>query len=393
MENFSFFLKTKVDFGKDSINSLSDYCKQFDSKKVLLVTDSNLLKIGLLEPIRDQLTSNGIDYIVFSQVEPNPVVKIIDKGAAVCKEECCDLIVAIGGGSSIDTAKGIAVGAVNEGSCFDYLDGRGEEKKNIINKPLAIIAIPTTSGTGSEVSMYSVITDDMKIKDSISSPLIYPEVAIVDPGLTLDLPKYVTACTGLDVLGHALEAYTSNLQNGMTNVWALEAIKIVFEYLPKAVEDGGIDSRTKMSLASVIAGSAMSHCGATIPHALGCPLSGHLNLPHGLTVGILQIPMIVFNKVELKDKFYEVVKYIQPTIKIKREEAADVLVDMINALFESIHLKKYIEEDNMTQEDFAVIVQDASIHGCIGLNKRKVARENIVDMYDEILKTKGLVKA
>lgn len=385
MDNFQFFLSTRVDFGVNRINALSDYCKQFGSKKVMIVTDSNLLKIGLLEPIKKQLDESGINYYVFSEVEPNPVVRIIDKGATLCKEQACDLIVAIGGGSSIDTAKGIAVIAVNDGSCYDYLDGRAENKKVIANTPLSIIAIPTTSGTGSEVSMYSVITDPNKIKDSISSTLIYPKVALVDPSLTIKLPPFVTACTGLDVLGHALEAYTSNLQNEMTNIWALEAIKIVFKYLPRAVEEGGITSRTKMSLASIIAGNAMSHCGATIPHALGCPLSGHCNLPHGLTVGILQIPMIEFNKEELKEKFYEVVKYVNPQININKEESADVLVNMINELFDKIKLKKYVEDLNINEDEFKAMVQDASVHGCISLNKRKVCNDDIINIYNKVI--------
>jgi alcohol dehydrogenase class IV len=385
MNNFQFFLNTKIDFGINRIQNLSNYCKEFNAKKVMIVTDSNLLNLDFFKSIIESLNTNNINYYIFSKVEPNPRVNIIDQGAIACKKEACDLIIGIGGGSSIDTAKGIAVMAVNEGSCYDYLDGRGELKKEIKIQPLSIIAIPTTSGTGSEVSMYSVITDAKNIKDSISSTLIYPKIALVDPELTLDLPPFITACTGLDVLGHALEAYTSNIQNDITNIWALEAIKLVFDYLPQAVNKGDIESRTKMALASVIAGSAMSHCGATIPHALGCPLSGHCNLPHGLTVGLLQIPMIQYNKDVLKEKFHNVMYSINPQYILTNKDPGETLVEMISTLFDEINFKPYLDDLNIIPETFTAMVQDASVHGCLTLNKKSLDKDGIRAIYNTII--------
>ncbi|SKC89702.1 iron-containing alcohol dehydrogenase [Maledivibacter halophilus] len=387
MKEFQFFLNTLIDFGCGKIKNLCNYIKEYNSKKVVIVTDKNLQDIGLIEPIIDELKKFNIQYSIFNRVEPNPEIHIIDEGASFVKEDSCDMIIALGGGSSIDTAKGIALMAVNEGSVSDYLDGRGENKKKIVNKPLPLIAIPTTSGTGSEVSIYSVITDEnTRIKDSLTSPLLYPKAAIVDPQLTLKLPPRVTAHTGLDVLGHALEAYTSSIQNPLTNVWALEAIKLVFENLPKACNEGTKKSRENMAFASVMAGSAMSHCGGTIPHGLGCPLSGHCDLPHGLTVGILQIPMIEYNKEVLKDKLYRVVKYINPNIEITEENAADKLIEMIKDLFTKINVKEILDEKEINKETIEAMIKDAEIHGCTGLNPLPLNYEDIKEIYEKIIK-------
>ncbi|SHJ89126.1 alcohol dehydrogenase/alcohol dehydrogenase [Clostridium amylolyticum] len=386
MKEFQFYLSTAVDFGCGKIKNLRNYIKQYNAKNVIVVTDKNLQEIGLLEPIIEELQKCDVLYKIFNKVEPNPEIHIIDEGAAFAKKESSNMIIAVGGGSSIDTGKGISIMAVNEGSVYDYLDGRGENKKEIKNQPIPLIAIPTTSGTGSEVSMYSVITDEnTRIKDSLTSVLIYPKVAIVDPEMTIKLPPRVTAHTGLDVLGHALEAYTSSIQNPLTNVWALEAIKLVFENLPEAVSKNTIQSRENMAFASVMAGSAMSHCGATIPHGLGCPLSGHCNLPHGLTVGILQIPMIEYNKEVLKDKFLDVVKYVNPTIEISENMAADKLIEMIKDLFVKISVEETLDKKLIDEETIKAMVKDAAIHGCTGLNIVPLNNENIQGIYNKVI--------
>ncbi|GAA0178969.1 iron-containing alcohol dehydrogenase [Clostridium sediminicola] len=385
MNKFGFYLSTNIDFGTGKIQKLGNYIKELKCKNLVIVTEENLVNIGIVEPVVKQLKECNVNYRIFDKVEPNPEVHIIDEGAIFVKEQPCDLIIGIGGGSSIDTAKGIAVMGINEGSVYEYLDGRGVDKKEIKNA-IPLIAIPTTSGTGSEVSMYSVITDEnTRIKDSLTSASIYPKIAIVDPEVTLKLPSKITAYTGLDVLGHALEAYTSSIQNPLTNVWALEAIKLVFENLPEAVHKGTIKSREKMAFASVMAGSAMSHCGATIPHGLGCPLSGHCNLPHGLTVGVLQIPMIEYNKGVLKEEFYNVVKYIEPSKVIAKEEAADKLIELIKKLFFDIDVDLKLDGNIIDNIKIVEMIQDASIHGCTSLNPLTLNKKDIEKIYKRVI--------
>lgn len=386
MNNFTFSLSTTIDFGFGSVNNLYKHIENYNVKKVLIVTDKNLAIIGILSPIIAQLKKGNWEYTIFDKVEPNPEIHIIDEGRDFAKAENCDFIIGIGGGSSIDTAKGISVMLSNSGSIFDYLDGRGEGKKTITNDPIPLIAIPTTSGTGSEVSMYAVITDESsRIKDSLTTVKIYPKVAIIDPELTFKLPPKVTAFTGLDVLGHALEAYTSSIKNALTDVWALEAIKLTFENLEMAVNNGSHKSRENMAFASLMAGSAMSHCGATIPHGLGCPLSGHLNLPHGQTVGILQIPMVEYNKEALKEEFYNVVKYVDPKLEIEKNEAADRLVDMIRLLLKNINVSEFLDMKLVDDNTMMELVEDAKIHGCTSLNRVELKEEDIKEIYRKIL--------
>jgi len=386
MNNFTFNLSTIVEFGFGSVNNLCKYLESYNIKKVLLVTDKTILGIGILNPIIAQLKKGDINYTILDKVEPNPEIHIIDEGTDFAKAANCDFIIAVGGGSSIDTAKGISVMLSNSGSIFDYLDGRGGSKKTIENDPIPFIAIPTTSGTGSEVSMYAVITDEFtRIKDSLTTPKIYAKVAIIDPELTFNMPPKVTAFTGLDVLGHALEAYTSSIKNALTDVWALEAIKLTFENLEMAVKDGSHKARGNMAFASMMAGSAMSHCGATIPHGLGCPLSGHLNLPHGQTVGILQIPMIEYNKEALGEEFYKVVKYVNPLLELKREEAGDKLIEMIRTLLKSIDVSEFLDGKLVDDNTMTQLVEDAKIHGCTSLNRVELKEEDIRKIYKEVL--------
>lgn len=386
LNSFQFLLSTKIILGKDQLNSLGDQLAEINAKKIMIVTDKGLIKAGIVDKVLDIIKRNNIDYYLYDEVIPNPTINVVDEAAAICKNENCNVLIAIGGGSAMDTTKGISVMATNEGSSYDYLDGRGESKKEISNDPLPIIAIPTTSGTGSEVSFYSVLTDpETKIKDSISSHKIYPVAAIIDPVLTKNLPSFITACTGLDVLGHALEAYTSTIDNSMTDLFALEAIKIVFNSLDEAVNSGDIEARVNMSYASMLAGIAMSHCGATIPHALGCPLTGHCGMPHGLAVGILQIPMLEFNKEVLQDKVKNVLKYMDEDINnIDEGQYHTYLINKIKELMKKINIEEAVNKYVMDEKSIDLMSKDAIIHGCTLINPKKISIEDIINIYNEI---------
>lgn len=383
---FQFLLNTKIIFGQDQINALKNELCELKAKKIMIVTDKGLMKAGIVDRIISIIEKTQFDYYIYDEVIANPTTMVVDEAAKKCNEEGCNVLVAIGGGSAMDTAKGISVIANNEGSSFDYLDGRGENKREIINTPLSIIAIPTTAGTGSEVSFYSVLTDpETKIKDSISSHKIYPQTAIIDPVLTEKLPPFITACTGLDVLGHALEAYTSTIENSMTDLFALQAIKIVFESLSDAVNKGDLQSRTNMSYASMLAGIAMSHCGATIPHALGCPLTGHTGMPHGLAVGILQIPMLEFNKENLQEKIKHILQYINSDdVDMQDGEYHKYLIRNIEQLIQKIDIEEALKQYSIDESTIELMSNDAFIHGCRLINPREVLLEDIKYIYEKI---------
>jgi len=380
MHNFSFNLSTKVEFGMNSVDRVKNFIKK--GEKVLIVTDDQLIKLGLIDDLYKILAENSNEYVIFSDVEQNPTTETIDRGMKTLETTNFDKVIAVGGGSPIDTGKALSVLLTNSGNIYDYLDGRGENKKEIINNPVPLIAIPTTFGTGSEVTMYSVITDKDKIKDSLTSPLIYPIAAIVDSSFSLNAPSKVIINTGLDVLGHALESFTSTIDNPLTNLFALEAIKLVMDNLPKAVNNNDTEAKDRMAYASVLAGSAMSHCGATIPHALGCPLSSYAGLPHGLSVGLLQIPMLEFNKKYIQKDIQKVLNYLQ--IDAVDRNPVDVLIGKIRGLLNELGVCEKIEDVNLNDQLLGDLINDAAIHGCIGINQKSVDRKDISRIYKEL---------
>ncbi|MFD3157856.1 iron-containing alcohol dehydrogenase [Haloimpatiens sp. FM7330] len=386
LNQFSFFLDTRIEFGTGKINNLHKYIQELNGDKVLIITDKVLVKIGVINPIIDILEDNKIPFEIFDEVEPDPKCALVDKAGEFCKEKKCNLIIAFGGGSSMDTSKGASVVAVNEGSCYDYLDGRGDMKKTIKNSPIPIIAVPTTSGTGSEVSQYAVITHN-NVKDSITSSSIYPRISVIDANFMKKLPSTVTAYTGLDALGHAIEGYTSKIENAFTDLFALEAIRLIFKNLPTAVNSGDLESRNNMALAALLGGISMSHCGATLPHAMGCPLSGHLKVPHGLAVGVLQIPMMEYNKKSLKNKFKNILNYINPdTINIEAGKCTEILIDKVDKLMKDIKVNEFIEVDNFNEQTLNNMIDDTMIHGCTALNTTEMTKEAVKNIYSTIIK-------
>ena len=268
----------------------------------------------------------------------------------------------MGGGSSIDTAKAASVCALSGESIHKYLDGNPDKIE--IKNTLPVIAIPTTSGTGSEVSQYAVITDEKSLrKDSITSEHIYPKVAIVDPVLTTGLSVRLTIDTGLDVLSHAMESMFSKIRNSFTEILALEAIRTVFQWLPVCVkEPENIEARGEMAFASTLAGIAMSHCCGTLPHGLGCPLSGHFGVPHGLAVGVLQKYGILSMGHTCDDECQRIISFVNPEENCKREESGEILLQMIDELFNTIGCEKDLKEYHLDEEGIERMVEDAVIN-------------------------------
>ena len=382
MNNFSFYLGSKIEFGSNSIEVLPKYLQEYKSKKVLVITDAVLIELHVIDPLINILQKENIDYLVYDKIKPNPDLQSVEEGYEFANGLDIGLIIAIGGGSTLDTSKAIAMLLKNNDKCYNYLDGRGPDKKEITDA-VDIIAIPTTAGTGSEVSVYSVITDDNNIKDSLTSNFILPKVAIIDPVLTMKLPKQFSVFTGLDVFAHALEAYTSKISNELSDLMSLEAIKIVFDYLPIVANENTLESREKLAYASMIAGSAMSNCGATLPHALGCALGGNLKLPHGLTVGLLQIPTIKYNKETNAKEYKKILDYLKPDNSISESNAAEEFIIMIEDLFQKLDFSSNL---NMTIDEKLLdkMVEDASIHGCLNLNSKMMNKEDIRSMFESV---------
>src|SRR4051812_35480224 len=290
-QSFNSALPTNVIFGVNSVEeSLAVKIKEFNKLNVFIATDPGLVQAGIPDKIQSLLKENGIHSIVFSEIEPNPRAVTVMKGAQIYKSESCDMILAVGGGSAMDFSKAVGVMVSHPGHILDYR--RGE--KPVVNEIPTLFAIPTTVGTGSEVTNVAVVTDhEAGRKYIVASPVLAPKIAFVDPSLTISLPRHVVAATGIDALVHAIEAYVSMKATPITDGLALQAIKMLKENLPITyAQPENIEARSQVHLASCIAGMAFGLGGLGMVHSCSHPMSAVYHVPHGLANAIL-LPIVV----------------------------------------------------------------------------------------------------
>ncbi len=275
----------RVYIGLNALSILSSEIERLDSQKPLIVTDPNMEKLGYVDKVKKHLS--GVKAEVFNEIKGEPSIEELERLAVKVRNGKYDLILGLGGGSAMDSAKIASISATNEGSIEDYI---GIDK--VRNKGLPLICIPTTSGTGSEVTKFAVIRYE-KTKKAISSDLIIPDVAIVDPTLTVSLPAKITAYTGLDALSHAVEAMISTWATPFTDTLALGAIRTIFRYLKRAYENGeDLEARYYMSMAATLAGLSFNDPKVLLAHSIGQTIGPIYNLPHGLSVA-LALPYIL----------------------------------------------------------------------------------------------------
>lgn len=277
-----FIVPAKIITGENSLElAAKDLCSL--GKKVLIVTGSHVSKLDYFKKLTDILSENGVEYAVFSDIPGEPTDITVNEGLVKYKSEGCDCFIAVGGGSPLDTMKAIAALAVNGGKISDYMG------KTIEGEMPPMAAIPTTAGTGSEATKFTVITDsETSIKMLLKGNCLIPSLAVIDPVFSVSSPKSVTASTGLDALTHAIESYTSRLAQPLTDTVALSAVKRIFRYLPAAYRDGSdIEARTQMSIAALEAGIAINNASVTIVHGMSRPIGALFHVPHGLSNAML----------------------------------------------------------------------------------------------------------
>lgn len=293
MQAFNFHLATKIVFGQPVQEVLPTELAALGAKSVLLVSDAGLLELGMVTAVAETICAAGLNVDLFTAVSTNPSSDEVAAGLAIARANKSDVIVALGGGSPIDVAKGIALLLANGGSYADYQWGG----KPLTQRSWPLIAVPTTAGTGSEVSKVAVITDPSNpFKKGVLSPLMFPHVAVVDPALTIGLPAWLTAATGVDAFTHALEAYVGLRANPFTDQFALAAMQTILHTLPQVIKNGAnIEARAQMMLAALWGGMAMDHAGLGLIHALSGPLTTHLHLHHGLANAIILPHVVGFN--------------------------------------------------------------------------------------------------
>lgn len=296
MEHFNMYVPTHTLFGAGTFNDL--HKQSLPGHKALLVISNgrSTRSYGYLSRIEDQFVKAGIDYILFDQVEANPLVGTIMNGGVMAKESNCDMVVALGGGSVIDAAKAIAIVATNDGNYWDYISSGTGRGKMITNRPLPLVAIPTTAGTGSETDAACVITNDKtREKTGLGHPAIFPVLAIIDPELMVTVPPVFTAYQGFDALFHSIEGYVSNRANPMSDMYALTAIENISHYLPLAINDSNnVEARAHIAFGSYLSGLVMCVGGVTSQHSLEHAMSAyHQQLPHG--AGLIMISRAYFS--------------------------------------------------------------------------------------------------
>ena len=382
-----FVLNETSYFGFGAREVLAEEIKNRGYKKVLVVTDKSLFEIGLTKKVTDKLDEAGIEYTVYSDVKPNPTIKNVLDGVEVCKNYGADVIVAVGGGSSIDTAKGISIVMTNPDRA-DIVSLNGNS--NTVNKEMLLIARPTTYGTAEGVTINYVITDEEReIKMVCVDPHDIPLVAIVDTELMSTLPKSMASSTGMDALTHAVEGYITKAHNTMSDMFHMRAIELIFKYLPAAVNEKNQEAIDKMGLAQYIAGMGFSNVGLGIVHSMAHQLGAVYDTPHGLANAILLPTVMRFNGQDpaTAQRFREILIHIgRPDAEhLNDQDVINTFVWKISELSKSVGITQTLREVGVKEEDFGMLADKAMQDPCKPGNPREVSREDFIELYRQAM--------
>ncbi len=370
-------------FGRGSRENLVPEITKRNFKNILVVTDKALVDCGVVQKVTILLDTAKIKYLIYSDVKPNPTIKNVLDGVAVCKKFKADAIVTVGGGSAMDTAKGISILITNPDRTMQSLNGVSDTK----NKGLPIIALPTTAGTASEVTINYVITDEERqIKMVCVDPNDLPVVAIVDSELMETMPKSLAAATGLDALTHAIEGYITKGANLMSDMFHLEAIKLIFANLEKAVNQKDPEAIEKMSYAQYIAGMGFSNVGLGIVHSMAHQLGAVYDTPHGIANAMLLPVVMKFNGETSSDRFAEILKALGENVKCPtKAKIIDRLVNKIKELSASVGVTQTIADYGCKEEDIVMLSKKAMEDPCRPGNPRETSLEDFVALYKEAM--------
>jgi len=385
--DFQCYLPGRVIFGCGKINLLPDYAKKI-GKKPFIVTSLKNSKI--LDHILEIIDNSSIKYVLFTGVLPNPAADLIEETAKRFKEGNCDYVIGIGGGSSMDFAKAIAIKASHPEEIWNYVYLPYRETLTITKKTYPVIAITTTSGTGSEVTKWAVVTNPVTCEKSfLESEYIIPKVAIVDPELTLGLPKLLTASTGIDALSHAIESYININATPFSDITAEASIRIISRYLPEAVANGGnLIAREKMAWANTLAGITIEHSGTNLVHAMGHVLSGRLNIDHGLAMALCLEPVIKYSWTANIEKFAKITGFLGEDIsQLTQKKAAKMASEVIKELMQEVGLNMKLSGLGIKKDMIDVFVEDAFkyLSPMLEASPKVPNKNEVKELYESIL--------
>lgn len=385
LRSFDVLMQTRIAFGVGRVAEVGTIASNY-GKNALLVTYKD---ISGMEEVIDRVERNmvdaGLSMVRFSEVEPDPPVETVNLGAEIVKKKGIDVLVGLGGGSAIDTAKAIGVIAVNGGSAWDYVMCNPGRKN--FSSAMPVIAIPTTSGTGSEVTPTSVLTNkEICSKGSISNPAIFAKVAIVDPELASTMPPMLTALTGIDALGHAMEAMISKRVTPFVERLAPEAIRLIWQNLPLAYNDGkNMLARANMAWASTIAGMMLAQSGIIAVHAVSHALGAYLHIPHGLGIALATPVVLEFNRSFASESYIKIAKELG-IVKQDKEEIIDEFIQQVKDFFAQFNIPSDLK-DRSKEVDRQKIIDNAMFNSPLSLscNPRQLSRDDMEQIISKII--------
>ena len=383
MDIEKFVLDETSYFGEGSRKVLPDEIKKRGFKKVLVVTDNSLFECDVIKKVTSILDANNIKYAVYHDVKPNPTVQNVLDGVKMCQKEKADLLVAVGGGSSIDTAKGIGIVMTNpDREDVVSLNGLSNTK----NKSLPIIALPTTAGTAAEVTINYVITDPKQgIKMVCVDEHDIPILAIIDTELMASMPKSIAASTGMDALTHAIEGYICKGKNIMSQMFSMKAIQLIYDNLAKSVNEKNQEALNKVGMGQYIAGMGFSNVGLGIVHSMAHQLGAVYDTPHGLANAILLPVVMRFNGEVSYEDFREILTqafHIDATLFTK-EEVIETFCDCIKNLSVDVGITQTVKDTGAKQSDFKMLAEKAMQDPCKPGNPREVTKEDFIELYNQ----------
>ena len=381
--SYAFFMPNISLMGPGCVKKISEEINSRGLKKALIVCGKRSSKSEEFKGVTDLLEENNIDYVVYPGSQPNPTVKNVMDGVEILKENDCDFVISYGGGSPHDCAKGISLVATNGGNIKDY-EGINKSKK----PQLPLISINTTAGTASEMTVFSIITDeDRHVKMAIVDKNVTPILAVNDPELMVSMPKSLTAATGMDALTHAVEAYVSTAATPVTDACAQKAIELISQYLRDAVEDGtNMDARDMMAYAEYLAGMAFNSASLGYVHAIAHQLGGFYNLPHGVCNAILLPEVQEFNSRVSSNKLKDIAKFMGvDTSNMSDEEGAKSCINAIRKLSSDVGIPSGLKELRVKVEDFDTLADNALKDACGLTNPIKATHQDVKDILSKAM--------
>jgi alcohol dehydrogenase class IV len=377
----TFHAPTRLVFGVNAAGQVGAEVTALGAAGVLLVTDPGIEQAGLLTPVIDSLAAAGIAVSVFKEVEPNPTDSTCQKGLAAYQAAGAGAIVAVGGGSAMDAAKGIGLLASFGGRIQDY-EGPGKVPGAIV----PLLAVPTTCGTGSEATHISVITDPARSwKMSLASPHLAPRTAVIDPLLYVKLPAHIIAATGMDALTHAIESYTNRWAEPFADALDIEAIRMIGGHIRVAVANGNLDAMTNMALGATMAGMAFTNTILGIVHAMSHPITCYYGVPHGIANAILLPTIMEFNLIGAPHRFARIAAALgEPVDGLSVMEAARRSVEAVRDLNDDLGIPADFRDTPFTDDIIEKMADDAMKSRNIQINPRRVTRAQIVELFKQI---------